>query len=346
MLCPIGIVFGTRPEYLKVKPLFKALERQNLEFRILHVGQHIDLRVEEETHQWYRKIGIDPVQGVSRLTELASSLPTGIEPFIQECQSILVQGDTATAFFAALTAFHLKKPIFHLEAGLRTYDLENPFPEEAYRSMISRIATYHLCPDQSAKTNLEKEMVTKGVTVVGNTILDLVRSYGFESRIEPKILVTVHRRENWSCMKQIVKSICEVARSYPAYRFTWVLHPNPTLQEEVRAMLSQESLSNLEAVQPMNHKDLCREIASSACMITDSGGIQEEASFLGKLCFVLRKVTERSAIPSQYIRIVEDPSGLGYLFEKERVCLLEPCHVYGDGHAVEKILTLLLKDKV
>ena len=344
MICPLGIVFGTRPEYLKVKALIHQLDANGIEFRILHVGQHIDLRVEEENHIWYRKIELPTIKGLSRLNELATTLPRYLEPFVDECASILIQGDTATAFFAALTAFHLKKPIFHLEAGLRTYDLNNPYPEEAYRSMISRIATYHLCPDISAKQNLEQESIRSGITVVGNTILDLVRSYKFERTMDPTVLITVHRRENWPHMNEIVRNVCEVAKENPSYTFIWVLHPNPVLQAEIRDMLSHASPENIQLVLPMGHKDLCSKIASSRCIITDSGGIQEEASFLGKVCFVLRKVTERSAIPSTYIRIVEDLASLPDQLCLSELSLLPPCHVYGDGNAVDRILTLLLKD--
>lgn len=346
MLCPIGILFGTRPEYLKVKALIHQLDTNGIEFRILHVAQHIDLRVEEENHIWYRKIELPIIQGLSRLNELAATLPHHIESFITECSSILIQGDTATAFFAALTAFHLKKTIFHLEAGLRTYDLNNPFPEEAYRSMISRIATYHLCPDFSAKQNLEQESIRSGITVVGNTILDLVRSYEFERTMDPTVLVTVHRRENWPHMKEIVRSVCEVAKTNPRYTFTWVLHPNPVLQTVVRDMVSHASPENIKLVLPMEHKDLCKIIASSTCMITDSGGIQEEASFFGKVCFVLRKITERSAIPATYIRIVDDLARLPSQMCLSELSLLPPCHVYGDGHAVDRIVTLLLKERL
>lgn len=339
---PIGIVFGTRPEYLKVKPLFKVFQAHAICFQILHVSQHVDLEIEEKEYPNYTKISIENPLPISRLNELASNLPRSLEASIQACESILVQGDTATAFFAAITAFHCKKPIFHLEAGLRTYDLQNPFPEEAYRSMISRIATYHLCPDEGAKQNLLKEGITNNIFVVGNTILDLVKSYAMTSQIGNLVLITVHRRENWTHLPSIATSIHTLATQRPDLQFRWIYHPNPAVQESVSSTLKAlESLSNLQFEQPCSHKTLCQYIHDAYCIITDSGGIQEEASFLGKYSFVLRKVTERSAIPPDYIEILESSESLLSRFQATHIQLLRPCTVYGDGCASEMILHIV-----
>ena len=342
MNLPIGIVFGTRPEYLKLKPLFSAFQREHIPFYIIQVNQHMDLLVEERDQSNFIYLDLVDDISVSRLNLLASAIPKLVEPTLKKCSSIIVQGDTATVFFTAIAAFHLKLPIYHLEAGLRTYDLNNPYPEEAYRSMLSRIATYHLCPDSEAMTALSRENVTKEVHVVGNTILDLVRSYNFTPQIGSTVLITVHRRENWDSMPLIIKNIVELAKQRPELQFKWIQHMNPALQKIVVETLNSEGWpESIHVSSPLEHKELCRLITESYCIITDSGGIQEEASFLGKTCFVLRKKTERSSIPIQYIRLIQNPDDLLSEFNKKPIILLAPCKVYGDGFAIDHIIDLV-----
>lgn len=342
MKLPIGIVFGTRPEYLKVKPLFSAFQREQIPFYIIQVNQHVDLSIEEREQPNFIYLSLLDDTTISRLNLLASTIPKLVEETLKKCSSIIVQGDTATVFFSAISAFHLKLPIYHLEAGLRTYDLNNPYPEEAYRSMLSRIASYHLCPDSEAKTALSRENITKEVHIVGNTILDLVRSYNFTPQVGLTVLITVHRRENWDSMKQIVKNVVELSKKMPELQFKWIHHMNPVLQKVVVDTLTSEGWpDSIQVSAPLEHKELCRIISESHCIITDSGGIQEEASFLGKTCFVLRKKTERSSIPAQYIRMIQEPQNLLEEFQKEPITLLPSCTVYGDGFATDRIINLL-----
>jgi UDP-N-acetylglucosamine 2-epimerase (non-hydrolysing) len=339
---PVGIIFGTRPEYLKVKPLLDVFNKESIPFLVIHVKQHTSLEIEESSGENYRQILLDDNTEISRLNGLGSSLLRKIEPSLRECKSILVQGDTSTVFFSALSAFHLKMPIFHLEAGLRTYDLENPFPEEAYRSMLSRIATYHLCPDMSASENLHKESLTKNIFIVGNTILDLVRSYGFTPTLGNTVLVTIHRRENWDNLSFIAESIYNLAEKYKNYTFVWVQHMNPSLQAMVNQVFDRRTpLDNISRILPADHRSLCKYISESYCIITDSGGIQEEASFLGKTCFVIRKLTERNSIPSDYIKLIHPPSELLGAFQTTKITMLPPCHVYGDGYSCDNIASIV-----
>jgi len=347
MKLPIGILFGTRPEYLKLKPLFSAFRRENIPFYIIQVNQHVDLLVEERDQSNFIYLSLLNETNVSRLNLLASAIPKLVEPTLKKCSSIIVQGDTATVFFTAIAAFHLKLPIYHLEAGLRTYDLNNPYPEEAYRSMLSRIASYHLCPDTEAKAALSRENITKEVHVVGNTILDLVRSYTFTPQIGTSILVTVHRRENWDSMSQIVTNIVKLAKQRTDLQFKWIQHMNPDLQKVVTETLTSEGWpESIQVSGPLDHKELCRLITESYCIITDSGGIQEEASFLGKTCFVLRKKTERSSIPPDYIRLIQNPNDLLSEFTKKPIILLTPCKVYGDGFTTDRIIDLLKESNI
>jgi UDP-N-acetylglucosamine 2-epimerase (non-hydrolysing) len=336
------LVFGTRPEYLKIKPIVHVFQHHKLPFCLLQVLQHENLEVEEESADFFRKVVLPSDTSCQRLTNLAASISKAVEPLVRESSCLFVQGDTATAFFSALSAFHFQIPIYHVEAGLRTYDLQNPFPEEAYRSMISRIATYHLCPDEAAKQNLIHEGITKHIYVVGNTILDLVKSYQMTSQIGTLVLITVHRRENWDQLPQIATSIHTLAAQRPDLQFVWIYHPNPALQETVSSTISAlGSLSNLQFHQPCSHKTLCQYIHTAYCIITDSGGIQEEASFLGKQAFVIRNVTERSSIPENYIHLVKDHTRLEQLFLEREIHLLESCTCYGRGDASDKIVEIM-----
>jgi UDP-N-acetylglucosamine 2-epimerase (non-hydrolysing) len=336
------IVFGTRPEYLKIKPILHVFQQHKVSFCLLQVLQHENLEVEEESADFFQKVVLPSDTSCQRLTNLAASISKAVEPLVRESSCLFVQGDTATAFFSALSAFHFQIPIYHIEAGLRTYDLQNPFPEEAYRSMISRIATYHLCPDEAAKQNLIKEGIAKNIYVVGNTILDLVNSYNMTSQIGNLVLITVHRRENWNQLPAIATSIHTLATQRPDLQFLWIYHPNPAVQESVSSTINTlGSLPNLQFEQPCSHKTLCQYIHDAYCIITDSGGIQEEASFLGKYCFVLRKVTERNAIPPDYIEMLESSDALLSRFQTKQIRLLPPCTVYGGGHASEKIFDIV-----
>jgi len=341
MLGTIGIVFGTRPEYLKCKPLFNAFEKANLDYKIIQVKQHKDLEIEEKEKKQYVCIDLESTQGLSRLNELASELPKSIESIIKDCTHILIQGDTATAFFGCLTAFHLHKKIIHLEAGLRTYDLENPFPEEAYRSMISRLATYHFCPDEQAKDNLLRENIQNNIFIVGNTILDLLKSYNFNPTLSNKILITIHRRENWDTLLEIASTISELALEYPHFQFEWILHPNPNIAKQIQDFFEKKNINNIILYKPLSHKELSQKIYEAYCIFTDSGGIQEEASFVGKVLFVFRKVTERNAIPTKYIHMIEEHKKLYSVFKNTTITLLEPCTVYGNGNSSNEIVNIL-----
>lgn len=332
------IIFGTRPEYLKLKYLFMTLRSNKIPFHILYITQHPDLIIDEP----HTPLIIVEQPALSRLSNLGSSILQLLDKELDQCSHLLVQGDTATVFYSALAAFQKHIPIFHLEAGLRTYDLENPFPEEGYRSMISRIATYHLCPDESSKQNLLNEHVDKNLFVVGNTILDLVMSYGYIPVDSKKVIITIHRRENWNVLPSIIEEITNLAKAMPSLEFIWITHPNPMIQSTIQMHVEKNGVpENLKFIQPLPHSVMTSHIVESTFIITDSGGIQEEASFLGKHCYVLRELTERSAIPKEYITILRKPSELQYIISsKNHFQCSKPCYVYGNGDASEQIVKI------
>jgi len=336
----LTIVFGTRPEYLKIKPLIYKLKLSNINYNLFHISQHenIDI-ISVEGPITYIKISNNEI--MTRLCLLSTEIMAKLDKALENTSYLLVQGDTATAFFSALTAFHKKIPIFHLEAGLRTYDLQNPFPEEGYRSMISRIATYHLCPDIGASNNLQKENINKNIHIIGNTILDLIKSYNLTPIIGNEVIITIHRRENWDSLINILKEINSIANNMSDLQFTWILHPNPAIYSQISEYCNLNVMaSNLTFSEPLNHLEMARRIAGSYFLITDSGGIQEEASFLGKHCYVIRKITERDSIPPLYISLVPNISNLYSIIKDVKVKLLPSCTVYGNGTTSDQFIEI------
>lgn len=336
----ITIIFGTRPEYLKIKPLVHALKRHNLSYLLIHISQHehIDIDLNDGPITY---IKLTSHESMTRLCMLSTEIMSKLDHALDHTTYLLVQGDTATVFFSALTAFHKQIPIFHLEAGLRTYDLQNPFPEEAYRSMISRIATYHLCPDRGASNNLMNEKITKNIYIIGNTILDLIRSYNLTSTIGKEVIITIHRRENWSSLLHILEKLNEIALKQQHLQFTWILHPNPSIRTQIVEYRQTHIMANnLLFSDPLTHYEMATRMASASFLITDSGGIQEEASFLGKHCYVIRKTTERDKIPSTYITLVPNIDELYSILSSSTIQLLPPCEVYGNGTTSEQFIQI------
>ncbi len=226
---------------------------------------------------------------------------------IEKPDYIVVQGDTTTAFSAALAGFYQKIPVVHIEAGLRTGNIYSPYPEEANRSLISRIATLHMAPTQMAVENLVKEGIAKNVFKTGNTIVDSVywvlanfiqKNEFIKKKVaspENKVLITVHRRENFGePLKDICNTICDLCKQYPEYSFIWPVHPNPNIKLVVHELL--KSVPNLYLIEPLSYADLLFLINASSLIISDSGGIQEEACILGKNIIILREDTERPEV--------------------------------------------------
>lgn len=328
----ILLCYGTRPEWIKIKPLIKQMKRKKIKFKVLFTGQQKDIAEASEadyTHSIPEGYG-------NRLDRVVISCLSMPESFFSGIDRVLVQGDTATAFGLALAAFHRKINVIHLEAGLRTYDKHNPYPEEIYRQMISRIADVHLCPTTSNVQNLMNESVDGRIARTGNTAIDnLVENY-----IKPKdtnlVLVTLHRRENHDIMDQWFKEINQLAINNPDLHFILPIHPNPNVKRH------RDLLTNVEVVDPIPHDQLITMIAESKLIITDSGGIQEEGSFFNKKVIVCRKVTERPESLSLTSFLCPDPKELSNLFSKTvNMKIANHRCPYGDGDAAREIVELL-----
>ena len=322
----ILLCFGTRPEWLKIKPLIKVLEN----YQLLFTGQHTDLLKDISTDY---EIKIN--QNKNRLDQVVSDcllqFPDG------DFDTVLVQGDTVSAFACALAAFHRGKKICHLEAGLRTYDLKHPYPEESYRQMISRISDTNLCPTALSKGNLLNELASGDSHVVGNTVLDNLLTYRDKCEYTNKILVTLHRRENHLLIHNWFEKINNLAKKYSDLEFILPIHPNPKVRKH------KNLLSYVNVVDPLEHSALLDILVKCKLVISDSGGLQEESSFLKKKIIVCRKTTERpEGKKSGQLSICESPDDLHGIFEE----LIYNYEVdgdcpYGDGLSSLKIAKIL-----
>jgi UDP-N-acetylglucosamine 2-epimerase (non-hydrolysing) len=323
------ICYGTRPEYIKLKPLIKKIKGL-IDYRILFTGQHEDIG--NFDHDLSIKIKENP----DRLNSIFASILESSCDIFQNVSSVMVMGDTASATAVAIAAFNKKIKIIHLEAGLRTYDMGNPHPEEGYRQIISRLTDIHLCPTRLNKLNLEQERVGGEKHITGNTVLDnlveLKTSYSDE------VLITMHRRENHQNLTEWFSELSKLALSNKELRFTIPLHPNPNVQKH------KEYLIGLNVTEPMNYEEMKRKLCGCKFVISDSGGLQEEASFLRKKIIVCRKTTERKESLGETSFICESPDKLKDVFDVVKNNFnVEESYIcpYGDGLSSSRILKIL-----
>ena len=324
----ILLCFGTRPEWLKIKPLVKILDKN--QYKLLFTGQHKDLL--KHIKPDYE---ITIKQGSNRLDSVISScmlqFPEG------DFDSVLVQGDTASAFACALAAYNRKLKIYYMEAGLRSYNLDHPYPEEAYRQMIARISDVNFCPTKNSQLNLINEKVSGSTFSVGNTVLDNLIEYKDKCEYTDKVLVTLHRRENHHIMDKWFDEVNQLAKDFGGLNFILPIHPNPNVQKH------KHLLTHVNIVDPMSHDELLNVLCKSKLVISDSGGLQEEGSFFNKKVIVCREVTERpEAIKTGHLHICKSPKDLPNLFHNvvKNYYINNICP-YGDGYASQKIKELL-----
>lgn len=369
----VHLVGGTRPEAIKLAPVATAIRAgERLESVLVASGQHPVM-----FERGLAAFGLTPdtTLRVSRSTgsqpELASGLMRAFETHFTESQpaAVVVQGDTTTAFVAAMVAFWHRIPVVHLEAGLRSGDLALPFPEEANRSLVGRIAALHLAPTARAAANLARESVTSGpVLCVGNTVVDaaetLVAAHGEQgyrdkrlSAVEYRarrgsrrlVLATGHRRESWGePMERVLRAVATIAETHPDVEVVFPTHPSPAVSAQVHAAL--DGCDRVTVTEPLDYPELLRLLSVSTLVCSDSGGIQEEAPTFGVPVLVTREVTERvEAIEAGTAVLVGTDEGLivswaAALLAGERV-LARTGNPFGDGRAgarVEHSLAWLL----
>lgn len=330
----ILLSFGTRPEWIKIRPLLEEM-KDKIPYKLLFTGQHVDLLAKVGLSDTLTRLEIK--DGSNRLDSIVQSVMNR-ENIFEDVTAVLVQGDTTSAFSIALAAFHRKIKVVHLEAGLRTYDKTQPYPEEFNRQAISRIADIHLCPTETSRKFLINENTEGRIEVVGNTVLDNLRD--LETSYLNKVVLTMHRRENHDNMGEWFREMSKIAKANMDLEFIIPLHPNPNVQKH------KEHLEGITIVDPIEYDDFIALLADTRLVITDSGGLQEETSFLGKKCIVCREKTERVEGVGTFAFMCSSPKDLGALFEKVKsdykINLPSP---YGDGFSSRKIIEIL-KDEV
>ena len=317
----IMTVYGTRPEAIKVAPVIRALENDDrFESVAVSTGQHKEMLEQVNT-----MFGIEPkldlhlMKPGQGLNEIVSRALMGLDEIIdaEEPDVIISQGDTSTAMAAALAGFHRGVKIVHLEAGLRTGDIHSPFPEEANRKLIGQVAELHLAPTSGSMENLRRENVrSKDIAVTGNTVIDaLLEAASWDTEFQDPVLqeaaasdkrlvvVTTHRRENLEAMKEIGGAVKDLAEAYPDINFALPLHLNPKVREAV--LPEVESLPNVIITDPLPYDQFTKLQDRATIILTDSGGVQEEAPALGKPVLVMRQNTERpEAVVAGTVKLV------------------------------------------
>lgn len=317
----IMTVYGTRPEAIKVAPVIKALEKdERFESVAVSTGQHKEMLEQVNT-----MFGIEPkldlhlMKPGQGLNEIVSRALMGLDEIIDAEQPdvIISQGDTSTAMTAALAGFHRGVKIVHLEAGLRTGDIHSPFPEEANRKLIGQVAELHLAPTAGSMENLRRENVrSKDIAVTGNTVIDaLLEAASWDTAFEDPalqavaesdkrlVVVTTHRRENLEAMKEIGGAVKDLAENYSDINFVLPLHLNPKVREAV--LPEVESLPNVLITDPLPYDQFTKLLDRATIILTDSGGVQEEAPALGKPVLVMRQNTERpEAVVAGTVKLV------------------------------------------
>lgn len=349
----VVVVYGTRPEFIKLFPVIDRLRRESVPHLVVSTGQHgsvlgdleRDLGVAPDLSLDVLSHGITDSDLFGRLVVDISRAVAGLKPAM-----LLSQGDTFTVLATSMVAFMKGIPHAHVEAGLRSFDLDKPFPEEFNRRVTTLASKLHFAPTELSVRNLAAEGVTsKNIHLVGNTIVDMVTHVCQERGIHPgrdkRVYVTTHRRENWGDpIRHIVGAVKGLCLSYGDHEFVWSLHPNPALKQDILTELG-EVPANLTLRQAMGYIENLEVIARSSVILSDSGGIQEEAACLDKDILVLREVTERPEVVSAgYARLCgHDPEMIRREFER----LIgdnprpERRNPFGDGRSSERIVDII-----
>ena len=363
---PVLVVFGTRPEAIKMAPVVKALQASRALRPVVCVTeQHQEMLaqvltffgLEPEVRLGVMAPGQSPSQVAARILERLPAVFQAVAP-----AAVLVQGDTTTTLAAALAAFHDRIPVGHVEAGLRTYRLDSPFPEEMNRQVVTRLARWHFPPTAWAAANLEREGVAaSAVHVVGNPVIDALEWAvghlgahrnsvlpGLETGGRKLVLVTAHRRESFG---EPFEALCAGLRSVvernPEVELVYPVHLNPAVQEPVRRELG--GVARVHLIAPLAYWELVDLLRRSYLVVTDSGGIQEEAPTLGKPVVVLRETTERPEGVAAGTAVLVGTGTAGIVGAVEKL-LRDPevyrrmattHNPYGDGHTAERIVAVL-----
>ena len=359
-------VFGTRPEAIKMAPLVLELKKyQEIESICCVTAQHRQmLDSVMEVFGLQADCDLNIMAPRQTLSSITCKCLTGMDDVIEEKKPdlILVHGDTSTTFAGALSAFYHQIPVGHVEAGLRTYDRYSPFPEEMNRKMVGAIADLHFCPTENNRRNLARENITEGVFVTGNTVIDALKTtvrkdYCFATEVlntlpyEQKkvILVTCHRRENYGePMKNIMLALRQIAETYEDVELVYPVHLSPVVREAVQDYLA--GAPRVHLIDPLPADEMHNLMGRCYMVLTDSGGLQEEAPALGKPVLVLRRETERpEAVAAGTVKIAGVDKDVIVSMASELIespnayeAMAHAVNPYGDGQACRRIAEAIL----
>ncbi|ODB36804.1 UDP-N-acetylglucosamine 2-epimerase [Pseudoalteromonas sp. BMB] len=364
-------VFGTRPEAIKMAPLVKALDEcEQIHSKVCVTAQHREM-LDQVLHLFAIQPDYDlnVMRAGQDLYDVTSKILLGLREVLEDFKPdwVLVHGDTTTTLSASLAAFYKQIKVGHVEAGLRTGNILSPWPEEANRTLTGKLAELHFAPTQAAASNLQKEQVSeRKIVVTGNTVVDALLSVKENVLTEraltvsleqqfadvtnrPYVLITGHRRESFGeGFERICEAIAQLAKRYPHFNFVYPVHLNPNVQEPVNRVLA--GVANIKLIEPQDYLPFVYLMDKSYLILTDSGGIQEEAPSLGKPVLVMRDTTERpEAVSAGTVRLVgtnkdEIVDMVSQLIEDiELYNQMSYAHnPYGDGKACQRIVNAIL----
>ena len=355
----VMLVYGTRPEAIKMAPLVKALERSStLNPIVVVTGQHREMLDQvNELFDITPKHDLNVIQPRQTLPQLSVRALEGLSGLVSQERpdAVVVQGDTTTSFVAALAAFYEQVPVVHVEAGLRTHNRYSPYPEEINRRLTSQVANLHLAPTSTAKANLLREGIDAAdVVVTGNSVIDALLDVVdlqvpfADRRLEalvgqPIVLITSHRRESWGePMARVAAAIAILAHRFPSVSFVLPAHKNPAVRDVLLPPL--QGRGNMVITEPLAYGEFARLMQSSRVILTDSGGVQEEAPSLGKPVLVMRESTERpEAVEAGTVRLVGTDRDrvvdcvAGLLQDESAYAdMANAVNPYGDGQAARR----------
>lgn len=360
---PVAILFGTRPEAVKLAPVILELRRRAEPHLVVTTGQHREL-----VHDVLGPFGIEPdvdldiMRPGQGLDQVLGRTLDGVGALLESHRprAVLVQGDTTSAFGACLSAFHHGIPVGHVEAGLRSHDLSLPFPEEMNRRCISAMAKWHFAPTERSARNLAAEGVTEGVMVTGNTVVDALRQVisrdasvpgdlAVFTRGVPYLIATAHRRESWGGgIAAVADALAAILDAEPSLRLVFATHPNPLARDPVLRRLGHHPRARV--VDSLEYTAFLRLLSGALLAVSDSGGVQEEGPTLGIPILVTRAVTERpegvdagavrlvgtdrDAIVREALTLVREPAARDAMASAGRT-------IYGDGQAAGRIVDVI-----
>lgn len=365
----VALIVGTRPEAIKLAPVALRMRQMPGTFcpLLIATAQHREMLSQVlEIFDLRPDYDLDVMRPDQSLFEVTAKVLTRLQPILEAERPdlVIVQGDTTSTFAGALAAFYLKISVAHVEAGLRTYDKHQPFPEEINRRLVSVLADWHFAPTEWARRNLLREGVpSERIFVTGNTVVDALQMIlgrpmppmpAFVTQLAPEqrlLLVTAHRRENWGQpLRHICYALRTLAQRFPEVVIAFSVHLNPNVQNIVHQEL--RDTSRIHLLEPVAYPTFVHLMARSYLILTDSGGIQEEAPSLGKPVLVLREVTERpEGVEAGVLKVVgTDPDRI--VAEVARLLTDEAAYremaqrrnPYGDGHAAERIVEILRRN--